>query len=126
MSQPRLRKVFSYRDLLGHSLETHTEHWRGFAWQAGPVVVTYEDIRWGKVQVWASSKAEGQRVIGHAAAIAGIVLVKEGWSVHVAQNPRYGRTGTMVPRPLLNGAISVTMRPGSSGRPEVVAPGLDL
>lgn len=123
MGQSRLRKQLSYRDLLGHTLETHTDHWRGFVWEAGPVVVTHEGARWGRVQIWAASAAEGKRVIRHAGEIAGIDPDAEGgWHVHMAQNPRYGRTGTMVPKPLRNGAISVTMRPGSDGLPEVVAP----
>jgi hypothetical protein len=123
MVRNRLEKVLSYRDLSGHTLETHTDHWRGFSWEAGPIVVSHEGAAWGTVKVWAVSAAEGKRVIRHAAEIAGLNPDAVGkWYTHSARNPRYGRTGTMVPKPLRNGAISVTMRPGPSGLPEVAVP----
>lgn len=123
----RLRKTFGYRDFNGHSLETHTDHWRGFTWEAGPVVVTHAGARWGRLQVWAATADEGKRVIRHAGELAGVDPDAEGeWFVHLAQNPRYGRTGTMAPKPLFGGAISVTMRPGPAGRPEVVVPAVGL
>jgi len=119
-----LRKTLGYRDLNGHTLATHTDHWRDFAWQAGPIVVTHEGAAWGRLQVWAATAEEGKRVIRHAGEIAGVDPDQEGqWFVHVAQNSRYGKTGTMRVKPLKKGAISVTMRSGPSGLPEVVAPG---
>ncbi len=122
-----LRKTLGYRDLNGHTLETHTDHWRNFEWQAGPVVVTHEGARWGRLQVWAATASEGKRVIRHAGAIAGVNPDDEGeWFVHVAQNSRYGRTGTMRVKPLGSGAVSVTMRAGSSGLPEVSVPDPEL
>ena len=122
-----LRKTLGYRDLNGHTLETHTDHWRDFEWQAGPVVVTHEGGRWGRLQVWAATAAEGKRVIRHAGAIAGVDPDEEGeWFVHVAQSSRYGRTGTMRVKPLGSGAVSVTMRSGSSGLPEVAVPNPEL
>jgi hypothetical protein len=122
-----LRKTLGYRDLNGHTLETHTDHWRDFEWQAGPVVVTHEGARWGRLQVWAATAAEGKRVIRHAGAIAGVDPDEEGeWFVHVAQSSRYGRTGTMRVKPLGSGAVSVTMRSGSSGLPEVAVPNPEL
>jgi hypothetical protein len=118
-----LRKTLGYRDLNGHTLETHTEHWRGFEWDAGPVVVSHQGARWGRLQVWAATAEEGKRVIRHAGDIAGIDPDTEGeWFVHVAQNSRYGRTGRMAVKPLGAGAISVTKRPGPSGLPEVSVP----
>ena len=118
-----LRKRLSYRDQNGHTLETHTEHWRGFQWQAGPIVVTHEGGPWGKVQVWALTAEEGKRVIRHAGEVAGVDPDAVGeWSTHSVQNSRYGQTGTMQPKPLGSGAISVTMRSGPSGLPEVVVP----
>ena len=122
-----LRKTLGYRDLNGHTLETHTDHWRDFEWEAGPVVVTHEGARWGRLQVWAATAAEGKRVIRHAGAIAGVDPDEEGgWFVHVAQSSRYGRSGTMRVKPLGSGAVSVTMRSGSSGLPEVAVPNPEL
>ena len=119
-----LRKNLSYRDLLGNTLASHTDHWRGFTWEAGPFVVTHEGGDWGRVQVWAASREEGIRVISHAAAIAGqdVNCPNCEWYVHLAQNPRYGRTGTMQTRTLPNGVIAVTKRMGPSGSPEYQLP----
>lgn len=128
MGNAPLRKVLSYRDLAGMTLEDHTAHWEGFVWQAGPVVVTHEGGPWGKVQVWAATRTEGERVIRHAADIAGVDVdcAKCEWVVHLAQNSRYGRTGRMIPKPLRGGGISVTMRMGPSGLPEIARPATDL
>ena len=122
-----LRKTLGYRDLNGHTLETHTDHWRDFVWQAGPIVVTHEGAAWGKLQVWAASAEEGKRVIRHAGDIAGVDPDIDGeWIIHTAHNSRYGRTGSMRVKPLGSGAVSVTMRAGSGGLPEVVVPNPDL
>lgn len=127
MGDKPLRKVLSYRDQDGHTLETHTEHWRGFTWEAGPVVVTHEGADWGKIQVWAATAEEGKRVIRHAGLVAGVDPDEKGeWYVHSVSNSRYGKSGTMAPRPLGKGAISVTMRSGPNGLPEVVVPSPDL
>ena len=50
--------------------EQHAAHWDGFTFTSGPVVVSLWG-KWGKPQVWASTEAEGKRVLLHAAAIAG-------------------------------------------------------
>lgn len=127
MGDKPLRKILKYRDQQGHTLETHTAHWRGFTWQAGPIVVTHEGAAWGRLQVWASSAEEGKRVIRHAGAIAGVDPDSSGeWYVHSVQNSRYGRPGLMAPKQLGSGAISVTMRAGPNGLPEVVVPLPDL
>lgn len=119
-----LRKVLRYRDQSGASLEAHTEHWRGFEWEAGPVCVIHKGGAWGVPQVWASSVIEGKRVIAHAAAIAGVDLNCKTceWVVTGSLNPRYGRTGTMLVKGLANGAVSVTKRDGPNGLPQVVVP----
>jgi hypothetical protein len=118
-----LRKVFRYRDQSGASLEAHTEHWRGFEWQAGPVCVIHKGAPWGVPQVWAASAAEGKRVIRHAAEIAGIDPDEVGeWVVTGSLDPRYGRTGTMLVKGLKDGAISVTKREGPNGLPQVSVP----
>lgn len=122
-----LRKTLGYRDLNGHTLETHTDHWREFEWQAGPVVVSHQGARWGRLQVWAATADEGKRVIRHAGAIAGVDPDTEGeWFVHTTHNSRYGRTGTMRVKSFGSGVISVTKRPGPSALPEVVEPAPDL
>ena len=118
-----LRKVFRYRDQSGASLEAHTEHWRGFEWQAGPVCVIHKGAPWGVPQVWAASAAEGKRVIRHAAEIAGIDPDEVGeWVVTGSLDPRYGRTGTMLVKGLTDGSISVTKREGANGLPLVSVP----
>lgn len=119
-----LRKELSYRDPGGGSLASHTSHWHGFQWDAGPVVVSHDESRMGSVKVWASDDVEGMRVIRHIASIAGVNPDTEGiWSVTVVNDSRLGRTGTMAPQELKDGGIAVTVRPGSSGPPMVLAPG---
>jgi hypothetical protein len=118
-----LRKTLSYRDLNGHTLETHTDHWREFEWEAGPVVVKHMGGRWGQLQVWAATAEEGKRVVRHAGEIAGVDPDAEGeWFISLVQDDRYGKSGTMRVRPLGNGAISVTKRSGPNGLPQIVQP----
>lgn len=118
-----LRKKLTYRDLTGASLESHTAHWVGFVWQAGPVCVIHKGAAWGVPQVWAANAAEGKRVIRHAGAIAGVDPDSEGeWIVTGSLSPRYGRTGQMAVARLREGYYSVTKREGPSGLPEVAMP----
>jgi len=118
-----LRKQLRYRDQTGASLEAHTDHWRGFEWQAGPVCVIHKGAAWGVPQVWAASAVEGKRVLRHAGVIAGIDVDEVGqWVVTGTLDPRYGRTGTMLVKGLANGAISVTKREGANGLPQVSTP----
>jgi hypothetical protein len=126
MRERPLRKYIRYRDQAGKTLEEHTAHWRGFTWEAGPVIVLHDEAPWGQVKVWAVSIAEGKRVIRHAGVIAGVNPDTQGiWSIHSSSNPRFGQTGTMMTRYLGNGAVAVTKRSGPSGLPEVVEPSLD-
>ena len=119
-----LRKQLRYRDQAGASLEAHTEHWRDFEWEAGPVCVIHKDYSWGSPQVWAASAAEGKRVIRHAGAIAGVNPDEVGkWQISGSLNPRYVRTGTMLVKGLRDGAVSVTKRDGPDGLPLVSVPG---
>jgi hypothetical protein len=62
-------KRLSYRDQGSATPEQHAAHWEGFTFTSGPVVVSLRGA-WGKPQVWASSEAEGKRVLLHAASIA--------------------------------------------------------
>jgi len=118
-----LRKVLRYRDQSGASLESHTDHWRGFEWEAGPVCVIHKGAAWGVPQVWAVTAAEGKRVLRHAGVIAGVDVDSQGqWVVTGTLDPRYGRTGTMLVKGLANGAVSVTKRDGPSGLPQVATP----
>jgi hypothetical protein len=122
--QKPLRKRFRYRDQTGASLEAHTEHWRGFIWEAGPVCVIHKGAPWGVPQVWAASAAEGQRVIRHAAAIAGINADAPAyqWIITTSSSPRYGSPGLMAPKDLGRGAISVTKRESPNSLPLVSSP----
>lgn len=120
-SNRRLRKVFGYRDQTNASLEAHADHWRSFRWQAGPVQVILRGTPLGAPQVWASSEAEGRRVIRHAAAIAGVDIPADAaWSANSPRGGRMGQPGTMKVALDGQGALAVTKRAGSSGLPEVV------
>ena len=122
-SPSRLRKRLTYRDQGGGGLEHHTAGWVGFEWQAGPVQVLSVG-RWGKVQVYAATEAEGRRVINHAAALAGYDLQGDPdhrWLIGQHSGGRIGRAGTMAPLQV-PGGIAVTMREGSDGHPVVVVP----
>ena len=112
-------KRLGYRDWSGASLEEHTAHWLGFELEGGPYVV--QSIGpWGKPQVWASSPGEGNRVIRHAAAIAGWdpddPAVGE-WNVWLAQGARFQAVRRYRVQDLKYG-VGVTKRPGASGYPE--------
>jgi hypothetical protein len=116
-----LRKTLTYKDQGGGDLVHHTQGWLGFEWQAGPVqVLSVGD--WGKVKVYAASEAEGQRVIRHAAQLAGYDLDGDRghqWIVGQHSGGRIGRTGRMVVRNLGSG-VAVRMRDGSDGRSEYI------
>lgn len=119
MSARPLRKKLTYRDITGRSQAEHAAIWRGFVWQAGPVIVKAEGP-WGQMQVWAATEAEGRRVIAFAASAGGWNLEAPGveWSVAVASGGRNGRTGRMVVKETTLG-IEVTKRMGPSGFPEI-------
>lgn len=113
-------KRLSYRDLTGTSREAHAAHWAGFEWDAGPVIVSCCG-EWGEVQVWAASEGEGRRVIGHAAAIAGLPIndpTQSEWVVTSSRNPRYGKAGRFRTATCW-GLPIVTKRPGPNGYPEI-------
>jgi hypothetical protein len=111
-----LRKTLSYRDQGGGSLESHTAGWEGFSWEAGPVKRISKG-EWGEVKVYASSAAEAERVIRHAAGLAGYDMDNDPnhrWFTGVHSGGRIGRTGTMVVKPVAQG-IAVRWRDGPSG-----------
>ena len=112
-----LRKLFRYRDNSGTGADEHSRHWADFTWQAGPYCVIHKGAKWGTPQVWASSVAEGQRVINFAASIAGIDTDQDGeWSTSFSSNPRYGQPGTMRVQRVW-GFPAVSKRDGSDGPP---------
>jgi hypothetical protein len=115
-SQRRRIKKITYRDQGNTSQAGHQAHWAGFEWQAGRVVVSYCGD-WGEVQVWASTEAEGRRVILHACAIAQIPIggaaVGE-WVVAVAKGGRNGQPGRFIV-PQFGEFPMVTKRPSPSG-----------
>jgi hypothetical protein len=120
---PRFKRL-SYRDQGGASLEAITEHWRDFTFTSGPVVVSLQG-RWGKPQVWASSEAEGKRVLMHAAAIASYDPTSDPdarWAIWDGSARGTVNGATYGVRKLRDGAIAVSKRDGPAGAPEVVVP----
>lgn len=121
MGRSRRDKRITYRDLAGRSLEAHAEHWRSFTFQGGPWKV--EAIGpFGSPRVWASSEAEGRRVLNHCAAIAGWDLDRPDVEIKAVrvEDSRLGKGGTFrVKRK--DGFLLVSKRKGSSGPLESVA-----
>jgi hypothetical protein len=114
-----LRKKLTYRDITGRSQAEHAAIWKGFVFQAGPVIVAAHGP-WGTMQVWAATEAEGRRVIAFAASAGGWNLEAAGvdWSIAMASGGRNGRTGRMKVKESPLG-IEVTKRSGPSGFLEI-------
>ena len=92
----RLRKLFRYRTKSTRDLGQLSAYWQDFTWAAGDVIVWHEGAWWGTPKVWAKSAEEGQRVIRHAAAEAGLDPDQIGrWKSGSSRSPRYGMSGTM-------------------------------
>lgn len=118
MGRNRIDKILSYRDESGASQDAHVAHWLDFRWTTGPVIVASVG-EWGTVKVWASSAAEGKRVIRHAAAIAGFDPdddTKGEWIITESDNPRYGRSAEVGVK-VRNGVPYVSKRDGPNGAP---------
>lgn len=113
----RIRKLLTYFDQVGSTLEQTVAHWKDFTWQAGPVIVSCVGTPLGKPQVWANSIDEAKRVIGHAAAIAGVDLADAEWQVAPPKSSRYGMAGLMRVHRSSNGTLGITKRDGPSGLP---------
>ena len=91
-----LRKLLRYRTLSSRTDRELMDYFRDFSWQAGQVCVIHKGAWWGTPQVWAASVAEGRRVLRYVAGEAGLDPDLEGeWSDSVANNPRFGQSGTM-------------------------------
>lgn len=116
-----LRKLFTYFDDSGSSLQQTVDHWKDFTWESGPVVVSLVGTTLGKPQVWASSVEEAKRVINHAASISGTDMTKADWLVSTPKSARYGQAGTMRVNRSRDGVLGITKRPGPSGFPEGLA-----
>jgi hypothetical protein len=91
-----LEKKLSYRlpvDQLGEAatLQTMHDHWAGFTWETGPVVVTWRSDEYAQVQVWASSVAEGKRVGRHALSHMEAPEAMGEWSWSVVSSAKFGR-----------------------------------
>jgi hypothetical protein len=95
-SSRRLRKLFRYRTKSTRDLGQLSAYWESFTWRAGSVCVIHKGAWWGTPQVWAESAEEGERVLRHAAAEAGINPDKTGeWIISGSDSARYGMSGTM-------------------------------
>ena len=116
---PRGVKRLGYLDQGGSSQEAHQAHWDGFTFTGGPWKVQCKGQA-GNLQVWASSQAEGERVIRHALTAAGLSPTDEGleWSALRVDHPRFQRQATYTVK-VWNGAPVVTKRNGPDGPPEL-------
>lgn len=113
----RLRKRTGYRSKSDRDSKQLQEYFADFTWEAGPVCVRHTGAWWGDPQIWASTEAEGKRVLRHIAGEAGLDPDQAGrWAVSSSRNPRYGMTGTMHVR-RLEGYPWVSRRQGSNMLP---------
>lgn len=119
MGISRNQKRLGYRDQGDASQDQHREHWEGFTFTGGPWRVILSG-KWGKPQVWASSAAEGKRVLLHAAEISGYnpsTDPEARWEVVEVQNWRGTPGKTFGVRQTVWGA-QVSKRPGPEGFPD--------
>lgn len=113
MARGPLEKKLSYRLHVAPGqedqvLSSMADHWEGFEWVSGPVVVTWSAEKHGAIQVWAVSEAEGVGVIEHALAHMHVSPEKGDWRTGHVSNPRFGRIATVR-------ATIVSARSGSHG-----------
>jgi hypothetical protein len=114
-----LRKRVRYRSVSGLGLDSLIDYWKDFRFDAGPVIVKHLGSSWGTVTVWASSIAEGKRVIRHAAGEAGVDADQTGrWEISSSTSTRLGMPGTMKVNQS-GGYYWITARDGSDNRPLV-------
>ena len=115
----RLRKRLRYRSSSGLGLGEIVDHWKDFTFTGGPIRVRHTGSSWGTVEVWASTEAEGKRVIQHAAGEAGIDPNQVGrWSTRRSNS---SRLGVSLPMRVdtTGGYYWITARDGSDNRPIV-------
>jgi hypothetical protein len=119
MGLSRNRKRLSYRDQGGASQAAHVAHWEGFTFTGGPWRVVLAGA-WGQPQVWASSAAEGKRVLLHAASIAGYDPGSDPtaeWQICEVRNGRHPAGKVFGVRVGAYGPC-VSKRRGPEGQPE--------
>ncbi len=114
-----LRKRFCYRSKSGKDLGAVVDHWKNFEFDAGPFIVRHVGSSLGTLKVWAASPAEGQRVIFHAFAEAGVDPYQDGeWSIGSSNSSRLGMPGRMKIQ-TKGGYYWITARKGGDMRPLV-------
>jgi hypothetical protein len=120
-SAMRLRKNLRYRRQNGTDLTYHAQAWWNYEWRSGSCQVISTGLSWGRPQVWASTEAEGMRVIRWAAELAGVNLndPKHKWVVNWSTDPRTGVAAEMRTKLLADGQPWVTERLGPAGPPMV-------
>jgi len=124
MGRSRARKRLGYRDQGGASQAAHAAHWEGFTFTGGPWRVILSG-RWGQPQVWASSAAEGKRVLLHAAAGAGYDPGSDPtarWEICEVSNGRHPAGRVYRVRQTAYGP-QISKRVGPVGFPEYEPPG---
>lgn len=114
---PRGSKRLGYRAQVPVTQAGQAEHWEGFTFTGGPWQVKYVGP-WGQMQVWASSEAEGRRVIVHACSGAGIDPDDPAgeWFAVLMTAPRFQRVATYRTAAKY-GLPVVTVRTGPDGPP---------
>ena len=97
-----LQKVLRYHLPLADTdpaaaMQSVADHWRGFSWQSGPVIVRWVADSLPELQVWTATEAEGRRVIAHALAHIGAESSSGEWYVSVTGSSQYGKIATVTP-----------------------------
>lgn len=114
---PRGIKRLGYRVQGPASQVAQAAAWEGFTFTGGPWQVIYRGP-WGAPQVWASTEAEGRRVLEKACQLAGIDPndPNGSWAANLSTHPRHQRTATYRTA-LKYGLPVVTVRNGPDGQP---------
>lgn len=97
-----LTKIFRYHLPLAvtdpeAAMQSMADHWRGFSWRCGPVIVKWFSDSLPELQVWAETETEGRRVISHALSHIGADPTTGEWYSATVSNKRNGKIGTVSP-----------------------------
>lgn len=95
-----LHKVLRYYLPLANTdpaaaMRSMVEHWSGFSWRSGPVVVRWVRDDLPTLSVWAENEAEGRRVIEHCLSHIGTQSEGGEWFVSFVENKRNGVIATV-------------------------------
>lgn len=95
-----LKKKLSYRMPIapgddGSATISAADHWEGFSWETGPIIVGWVSKVYGTIQVWGVDEDEAKGVIRHAHAHMGVDESAGEWIVTSSRNPRFGRVATV-------------------------------